>query len=226
MVNPLKSYLSKNNIVLKFVNHSKRVTDIAMKLGWLPGARYTNLRDIKSYDRLGFLDIEWENYDFKKHLSAAKSTYPILTVARDVEDARKLKSILDEAHALSEYADLVLVVPKDPKLANKLNQIIPNQFLLGYSVPTSYGKTYIKPEFFKRPVHLLGGRPDVQRELAERIPVVSFDNNRFTYDAIFGDYFDGEIFRPHPKGGYDSCIRDSIKNINKLWDNYRYHILD
>ena len=55
----------------------------------------------------------------------------------------------------------------------------------------------------RRPVHLLGGRPDVQRRLAELMPVFSIDTNRFTLDAAFGDYFDGEMFRPHPIGGYE-----------------------
>ena len=39
-------------------------------------------------------------------------------------------------------------------------------------------------------------------------------------DACYGDYFDGEIFRPHPQGGYERCLEDSIKNINALWDDY------
>ena len=52
------------------------------------------------------------------------------------------------------------------------------------------------------------------------MPVVSFDCNRFTLDAAFGDYFDGETFRPHPVGGYDRCIIDSVKSINKLWASY------
>jgi hypothetical protein len=67
---------------------------------------------------------------------------------------------------------------------------------------------------------LLGGRPDIQRKLAEEMKVISLDCNRFTYDARFGDYFDGEIFRPHPSGGYERCLRDSIKNINLLWEDY------
>jgi hypothetical protein len=50
--------------------------------------------------------------------------------------------------------------------------------------------------------------------------VVSFDCNRFTLDAQFGDYFDGRAFRPHPRGGYEACIRASIRNINKLWRSY------
>ena len=54
--------------VLKFVAHSATVLEIAVQQGWLPGARYTNLRDVKRFPRLGFLDIDWKNYDFSRHL--------------------------------------------------------------------------------------------------------------------------------------------------------------
>ena len=58
------------------------------------------------------------------------------------------------------------------------------------------------------------------------MPVFSFDCNRFTLDASFGDYFDGEIFRPHPTGGYERCIEESIININALWDDYDWTSLN
>jgi hypothetical protein len=206
--------------VLKFVAHSYRVQKAASELGWLPAARYTNLRDVRRFDRLGFLDINWKDYRFQQHLRAAVETKPLLTVARDVEDRRQLPGILDEAYELAEHATHVIIVPKDESLANELENLIPKQFLLGYSVPTKYGGTKIAPAAFERPVHLLGGRPDVQRRLANTLSVVSIDCNRFTLDATFGDFFDGQIFRPHPVGGYDRCIQDSIRNINRLWKSY------
>jgi uncharacterized protein DUF6610 len=101
-----------------------------------------------------------------------------------------------------------------------MEEIIPKEYLLGYSVPTKYGGTTIHPKWFRRGVHLLGGRPDVQRQLARLMRVVSIDCNRFTFDARFGDYFDGEIFRPHPTGGYVNCLADSIQNINAIWKAY------
>src|SRR5262249_48354755 len=69
----------------KFVAHSATVLSIAVAQGWLPGARYTNLRDVRRFGRLGFLDIEWKRYDFQRHLEAAAHTRPMLTVARDIE---------------------------------------------------------------------------------------------------------------------------------------------
>jgi len=206
--------------ILTFVAHSSTVLEIAVQHGWLPGARYTNLRDVKRFPHLGFLDIDWKKYDFRRHLDAAKLMKPMVTVARDVEERRDLRRVIDQAYRLLEYAKYVIVVPKDPLLENNLCRVIPPEFILGFSVPTRYGGTKLSPYAFRRPVHLLGGRPDVQRRLAELMPVFSIDTNRFTLDAAFGDYFDGEIFRPHPIGGYRNCLVDSMKNITALWDTY------
>ena len=115
---------------------------------------------------------------------------------------------------------MVAIVPKDIKLAGRFKELIPEKFILAYSVPTKYGGTAISTKHFRRPVHLLGGRPEIQRKLAEKMNVISFDCNRFTYDAKYGDYFDGQIFRPHPSGGYEECLRESIRNINLLWEDY------
>jgi hypothetical protein len=207
--------------VLKFVTHSAAVLEIAAAHGWLPGARYTNLRDTKRIGRLGFLDINWRKYDFTRHIEAARLTRPVMTIARDIEDGRDLKRIVDQAFKLLEFARHVILVPKDRLLEKRLGVAIPEEFVLGFSVPTRYGGTTLSPLAFKRPVHLLGGRPDVQRALADKMPVVSIDANRFTLDAAFGDYFDGDTFRPHPLGGYHNCLIDSVRNISALWMNYR-----
>ena len=212
--------------VLKFVAHSKKAIVLATENGWFPGARYTNLRDVKTvpFQNIGFLDIDWKNYDFNKHIEIAAATKPKITIARDVESISELDNILVEAEELKRYSSLVAIVPKDVRLADRLEELIPKDFILAYSVPTKYGGTCIPTKYFKRQVHLLGGRPDVQRNLANELNVISFDCNRFTFDACYGDYFDGEIFRPHPRGGYERCLEDSIKNINTLWDNYDYRM--
>jgi len=208
--------------VLKFLTHSKKAISIALENGWYPGARYTNLRDIRYVDfcGVGFLDIHWKSYDFERHIDTAAATRPRLTVARDVESIFEIDSILEEAEQLKKYAKLVAIVPKDMRLAGRLEQLIPMDFILAYSVPTKYGGTQIPMEHFQRPVHLLGGRPEIQRKLAQEMNVISFDCNRFTYDARYGDYFDGQIFRPHPSGNYEQCLLESIRNINLLWENY------
>lgn len=58
-----------------------------MAEGWRPGARYTNLRDVRhvQFEEYGFLDIDWKNYCFDSHLAAAAKVRPFVTVARDIE---------------------------------------------------------------------------------------------------------------------------------------------
>lgn len=208
--------------VRKFVCHSKKVGSLAREHGWLPAARYTNLRDTRTFGQLGFLDIEWKRYNFEAHLNAARRTLPLITVARDVEDVDSLDAILAQADKLSEFVETVVIVPKDPRLTTRMD-LIPPRFVLGYSVPSKYGATSLPVSaFLARPVHLLGGRPDKQRSLADSLNVVSFDCNRFTLDAAFGDYFDGKGFKPHPVGGYERCLNDSLRNITALWNGYSY----
>lgn len=208
--------------ILKFVAHSKKAIGIAMGNGWHPAARYTNMRDVKTFDfeDVGFVDIDWKNYCFDRHLETVANYKPRITMARDVECIFQLDSILKEAESLLEHSQKVAIVPKDVNLNGRISELIPSDFILAYSVPTKYGGTSVSIESFDRPVHLLGGRPDVQRNLAKNLKVYSMDCNRFTYDARFGDYFDGETFRPHPIGGYDTCLIDSIRNINSLWKDY------
>lgn len=207
--------------VYKFIAHSKTAINIALEYGWLPGACYTNIRNVRDYNMLGFLDINWRNYDFDKHLYIAEKTKPLLTVAQDIVNINLLDEIIGQGYSLLRHSRHVIIVPKDIRLVGHLEKVIPEHFMFGYSVPTRYAGTLIPPEEFKRPVHLLGGRPDIQRKLAEKMNVFSFDCNRFTLDASYGDYFDGVCFKRHPIGGYKQCITDSVYNINMLWENYK-----
>ncbi|WP_298260689.1 DUF6610 family protein [uncultured Litoreibacter sp.] len=204
--------------VVRYVCHSKRVLKIAHEYGWKNGARYTNTRDIRDFDYCGFLDIDWKNYNFEKHLEISKELKPQLTIARDVDNIEELSETLSQAEKLLQHSEAVAIVPKDLKLVDRIDELIPVEFRLAFSVPTKYGGTEIPLESFgDRHVHLLGGRPDVQAKLSRTLNVVSIDTNRFTLDASFGDHFDGETFRPHPIGGYETCLRSSLENMNKLW---------
>lgn len=207
-------------MVLKFVTHSKKVQQLAREKGWRPGARYTNLRDVRDLEKVEFIDIDWKNYDFDRHYYAVRISKPMLTVARDIEETVDFDNIMREAERLETHSKYVVIVPKNASLAETMENDVPNKYIFGYSTPTKYGGTKIDKKHFKRPVHILGGRPDIQRRIADHMNVFSFDCNRFTYDARYGDYFDGTRFVPHPAGGYELCLTESIDNINKLWQNY------
>jgi ribosomal protein S18 acetylase RimI-like enzyme len=211
---------SHHRLPARVMCHGRPTLRLAQRLGWLPGARYTNLRDLRGFNRVGLIDVDWVHYDFARHLRAVKATRPLLTIARDITDARNLDETLSQASELAQWADHVVVVPKDTSLRETLTDRIPESFLLGYSVPTLYGATRLPLKAFRRRrVHLLGGRPDVQLRLARHLNVFSLDGNRITYDAQFGDCFAGNRFTPHPTGGYYECIRDSLILVNSMWSN-------
>lgn len=208
--------------VAKFINYGERILLQIGDAGWWPGARYTNLRTVKRFNRIGFLDIDWKNYCFDTHLAAAKKTKPVITVARDVMNLSMIGQVREETVELKKHANFVIVVPKDPGTKEDFWDHFPFEVLQGYSVPTKYGGTTVESSVFNGPVHLLGGNPLVQRKLARQLNVVSLDNNRITVDAQFGKFFDGKKSVRHPKTGkfFDTCIHASISAINDIWGDY------
>lgn len=204
---------------IKFAAHSKLVQDITTAYGWLPAARYTNLRDVRSYPSLGFLDIDWKHYDLDAHVRAAEKTRPHITIARDIENIDDLECILSEADRLLDFSERVAVVPKDVKFNETgIASLMPARFMLAYSVPSRYGGTDVQPHHFDRETHLLGGSPAKQLDLANKLQVYSLDCNRFTIDAKFGDRFDGSRFVNARHLGYRECLRQSVIAINEAWD--------
>jgi hypothetical protein len=195
----------------------------AAQHGWFPGARYTNLRTIKKFRRIGFLDIDWKRYCFQTHLNALIKTRPVLTVARDVVSLRDLDKVKSEVDEILKYASYAILVPKDRRFERAHVENLSDRVILGYSVPTGYGGTELPVDFFEGPVHLLGGNPLSQRQLGEVMNVISFDNNNITIAARFGKYFDGKSQKVHSSRGrfYEDCIFDSMLCINKLWSDYR-----
>jgi len=199
-----------------YINHGRYVLNEAINLGWKIGARYTNLRDTRHFGGPDFLDIDWKNYSFERHLEAAKITQPKLTIARDWTNDSDLTRILDEASRLSAYARTVAIVPKDPLSAESMERRVPNEFIFGYSVPTGYGETSIPTVAFKRPVHLLGGRPCAQLRLRNALDVISLDQNSFTIDARFGKHYQYFGYK-RSDIGYAETLRLSLLNIRAAW---------
>jgi len=191
---------------------------LAVRRGWLPGARYSNLRDIRGFETIGLIDVDWKRYSFKQHLAAVKAVRPLLTVARDVTSLRSVDELFTQIELLRGYAETVIVVPKVRSFVKVKRRFLDIGVILGYSVQTGYGGTRLPlRHFVDSPVHLLGGRPLAQFKLSRALTVTSLDCNSITVDAAFGKYFDGSRWRPS-KRGYAWCISASLHGLNKLWE--------
>lgn len=132
-----------------------------------------------------FMDNEWKDYDHNVHLEAVAKYRPRYSTVLDVLTKGQcdlmglpyvpLDQILKWAEELEQYADNVIVIPK----YDCIDQI-PEKYMLGYSVPSSYGGTPLSfDRFAGRRVHLLGGSVRSQYYLWTQYPkeVVSIDTN-------------------------------------------------
>lgn len=112
-----------------------------------------------------FIDNEFKAYDHQKHLDVVAQFRPKYATVRDVMsraqcaelgiDYYPLDQILRWAEDVAKWADNAIIIPKFSCLDE-----IPKEYMLGYSVPSSYGRTPLPIQDFKgRRVHLLGGSP-------------------------------------------------------------------
>lgn len=175
---------------------------MAVKAGWRYGmmSSYRACRNAADWPphKVDFVDNEFKNYDHARHLEVVEHFKPKYATIRDVmtqeqcnevgAEFMELGHILDLATELEEAgAENVIVIPKYDCLDD-----IPERFVAGYSVPTSYGGTPLPTEAFKgRRVHLLGGSPSRQIAYFDQLPdeVVSLDNNYILKVAKFGTYW-------------------------------------
>jgi len=150
-----------------------------------------------------FIDNDYFQYDHEWHLEVVKKWRPKYATVRDVMTREQcvaagiayypLEQILEWAEELEQYADDVIVIPKFECIDE-----IPEQYILGYSVPSSHGQTPLPlSAFVGRRTHLLGGSWKAQLShlavLGE--DVVSLDNNYLMKAAMYGSYCrpDGEM---------------------------------
>ena len=145
-----------------------------------------------------FLDNDYFHYDHALHLSMVKkyrpkyaTTMDVMTKAQCAKDGIKwipLEQILEWAKEVNEYAENVIIIPKYDCLAQ-----IPDNYVLGYSVPSSHGGTPLPIEVFKgRRVHLLGGSWKMQLSYMAVLgdDVVSADNNEINKTAMYANFID------------------------------------
>jgi hypothetical protein len=91
----------------------------------------------------------------------------------------QLPEVLAWAEDASRFVRVVVIIPKVSGAIDCLPRSIAGaEVRLGYSVPTRFGGTCVPVwEFAGWPVHLLGGAPHRQMELARYLDVRSVDGN-------------------------------------------------
>lgn len=197
----------------------KRLVDIAIEEGFLYGARSDEIR--RGVHCNGMIDINWTNYDWNNHLEQTEIHFPKYAVVPDILKHRELPRILRLASIIEPHCTRVIVVPKN----HGLIKYIPERYVIGISVPTSYAG-FIPPVvgLRGRDLHLLGGSPVQQRELwryyrSMGIRVVSLDINCHSKASDYGSYWDGYKWNDTERrtiGKYEA-FRKSCRGIVGMW---------
>lgn len=170
----------------------------AVDCGWLYGARLP----ATVYERPHFADQDWKRPDRGAYMAALARHRPAVATVLDWEHEGQLAEVLAWAEEAAQWVGRVVIIPKVvggvPMIPHRVNGA---DVVLGYSVPTSYGASPLPLwEFGRRPVHLLGGSPHRQMELAGYLNVVSLDGGMAAQQAHRCRFWRR---RPGPKGRWD-----------------------
>ena len=148
---------------------------MAVECGFLYGARLPST----VYEKVYFADQDWKEPNREKYMAALSEHQPEMATVLDWEREEQFSDVLSWAAEAAAYVRRVVIIPKVPGLLDAIPDSVNGaEVVLGYSVPTKYGASPVPVwEFGRRPVHLLGGSPHRQMELADYLNVVSCDGN-------------------------------------------------
>jgi hypothetical protein len=166
-----------------------------------------------------FLDLNWKKPNFEKHLEICEMVKPKYVVAPDILELSNVDTVLKHAEELQQHAENVIVVPKVDCVSS-----IPEQYAIGYSVPSKYGGCPFPEWYFEgRKIHLLGGSPTKQKNLLNHgfWNVISIDGNGWTLALNYGDIINTQGKRQkfgHFGMEYDERMKYSLINLALYWE--------
>lgn len=205
---------------------NRRMAQIAIDAGFLYGSQ---LPPHGLYFDLFFADQDWKNPNRDRYITALAQYRPQIATVLDWEKAEQLPEVLAWAEEAAVHISEIIIIPKVFGGIAKLPRVISGKSVrLGYSVPTRYGGTEVPAwEFVGWPVHLLGGSPNKQMELARYLNIISTDGNYAQMMAVRYNEFwlNGKWRELEDHGGrvkqdapYEA-FRRSCENIMQAWNH-------
>ena len=200
-----------------------KYVEIALRYGFKFGARLPS----KNYFPIYFADQDWKKPNRELYIKAIAKERPHTATVLDLEYESQFNEVMSWAEGVSKYVKKYIVIIPKCDIIDKIPKVINNkEILLGYSVPTTYGKTSLSLKSFNgRKIHVLGGSPIVQMDIyvnSGNYKVVSIDGNYINKMCQYGSYFDRNGKRRQLKSGKDSIYKAfelSCKNTMWMWKN-------
>jgi hypothetical protein len=216
---------------------NKKFAEIAIKSGYLYGSR---LPKEKLYFPIYFADQNWKKPDRVGYMEALKKNRPHMATVLDIEKINQVKEVLSWAEEASQFCEEIVIIPKVKGIIKKIpHRINKKDIVLGFSVPTRYGKTSVSKEDFKgRRIHFLGGSPHAQIKLWQEMKmysdITSSDGNYVQKMAVLYNHYwtNGDAFyarnrwfprldeadgKKWKKNAPYEAFRRSCENIKDAW---------
>lgn len=192
---------------------NRRYAEIATKAGFLYGAQLPKT----VYFQPHFADQDFKRPRYVGYIQALRKYRPHLASVLDIMEWRRLDEYLMRAEEISQYCTEVMLIPKLPGVIKELpREINGKKVRLGYSVPTRFGGTSVLvDEFQDWPVHLLGGSPLKQFELAQEMNVASCDGNYHQLMAGHCGFFVPDGSAQYAKNRFWPTLREA--NGGEKW---------
>ena len=202
---------------------NRRFAEIAINAGYRYGAQMPRT----VYFDPWFCDQDWRKPNRKRYMAALAKHRPHMASVLDLEQESQLDEVLSWSEDATQWVDVVMIIPKIFSIIEKLPRSIGSkQVRLGFSVPTKFAGTSVPCwEFGGWPVHLLGGSPHKQMELAHYMNVHSADGNYANLMATkYNKFWHNSKWHELAKHGghvdHDApyvAFERSCKNIMEAW---------
>lgn len=196
---------------------NRRFMDIAVNAGYWPGTQYPK----KVYVAPHFMDQDWKCPDRQRYMAGLAQYRPTMATVLDWERHDQLPEVLDWAAEAAQYVQQVVIIPKVHGGIDRLPRAIGTaEIVLGYSVPTKFGGTDTQiAEFQEWPVHLLGGSPHRQMQIAHYVTAISADGSMPSTMACRAKYWDSGRWVPieHGSDAPYRAFAQSCRNIMAAW---------
>lgn len=203
----------------------------AVDAGWLYGARLPAWVGLPVY----FADQDWKTPDRAGYMAALALHRPHMATVLDWERPGQRDEVFSWAEEAAQYVRQVVIIPKVPGMLGEIpGQIGGADVVLGYSAPTSYGASPVPLwEFGRRLVHVLGGSPHRQMELAGYLNVVSVDGGMSQMQAFKGRFWSpvkrrkgrwvqlSEDGDDRKDGAALECFRRTMANVRAAWEHMK-----
>ena len=151
------------------------MAQIAINAGFVYGSQLPET----VYFPIYFADQNWKTPNKDRYITELAKHKPHMATVLDLERQDQLEEVLEWSEEAAQHVKIILIIPKfSGAIAQLPRSINGAEIRLAYSVPTRYGGTEVPAwEFLGWPVHLLGGSPQRQMELARYLNVHSVDGN-------------------------------------------------